>query len=289
MVRGFESSCISYKIPFYPRTSTEGTNDTFGSDINGNFLGCLELFAEYDPFLAGDIEKYTSPVRSHASYLSSTTCDEFVNLMGSRLKETILNQLKIAKYCSFSIDSTHDITHMNQLTLTIRYVMANGNPIEIFLKFVPITSHTGHSLFEVIKGTFYGEMGIEFKDCRGQTFDNASDMAGIYSGVQGRVLKINDKAVFTPCMAHSLNLSGTAAAESCTEAVTFFGFVQKIYVFLSSSPYRLELLCDELELIKSLLSQNDSINRMTENLEAYKKVLQTLGNDSLQKKDIQYE
>ena len=63
-------------------------------------------------------------------------------------------------------------------------------------------------------------------------------MSDIYSGVQARVLKINDQAVFIPCMAHSLNLSGTAAAESCTEAVTFFGVVQKIYVFLSSSPYR---------------------------------------------------
>ena len=42
-----------------------GTNETFGSDNNGNFLGCLELLAEYDPFLAGHIEKYTSAGRGH--------------------------------------------------------------------------------------------------------------------------------------------------------------------------------------------------------------------------------
>ena len=132
--------------------------------------------------------------------------------MGSRVKETILNELKIAKYYSFSVDSTPDITHMDQLTFTIRYVMANGNLNERFLKFVPITCHTGHSLFEVIKSTLCGDMGIGFEDCRGQTFDNASNMAGIYSGVQARVLKINDKAVFIPCMAHSSNLSGTAVA-----------------------------------------------------------------------------
>ena len=92
----------------------KGTNETFGSDNNGDFLGCLELLAEYDPFLAGHIEKYASAGRGHTSYLSSTTCDEFVNLMGSRVKETILNELKIAKYYSFSVDSTPDITHQGQ-------------------------------------------------------------------------------------------------------------------------------------------------------------------------------
>ena len=38
--------------------SLRATNETFGNDNNGNFLGCLELLAEYDPFLAGHIEKY---------------------------------------------------------------------------------------------------------------------------------------------------------------------------------------------------------------------------------------
>ena len=37
-----------------------------------------------DPFLAGHIEKYASHGRGDTSYLSSITCDEFVNLMGSR-------------------------------------------------------------------------------------------------------------------------------------------------------------------------------------------------------------
>ena len=114
-----------------------GTNETFGSYNNGNFLGCLELLAEYDPFLAGHIEKYASAGRGHASYLSSTTCDEFVCLMGNRVKEVILNELKIAKYYSFSVDSTPDITHMDQLTFTLRYVMINGYPIEIRAHHLP--------------------------------------------------------------------------------------------------------------------------------------------------------
>ena len=29
-----------------------GSNEVFGSEHNGNYLGCIELLAEYDPFLA---------------------------------------------------------------------------------------------------------------------------------------------------------------------------------------------------------------------------------------------
>ena len=34
-------------------------------------------------------------------------------------------------------------------------------------------------------------------------------------------------------MAHSLNLSGISAAESCVNGVSLFGFVEKLYVFFS--------------------------------------------------------
>ena len=55
--------------------------------------------------------------------------------------------------------------------------------------------------------------------------------AGKYSGVQARVLEENNKASYIPCMAHSLNLSGVSAAESCVNAVSFFGFVEKLLRF----------------------------------------------------------
>ena len=58
-----------------------GTDEKFGSLSNGNFLGCLELLAEYDPFLAAHIERYGNSGRGIGSYLSSKTSDEFIRLM----------------------------------------------------------------------------------------------------------------------------------------------------------------------------------------------------------------
>ena len=48
-------------------------------------------------------------------------------------------------------------------------------------------------------------------------------MSGIYPGVQARFREKNSLAEWIPCSAHSLNLVGVAAAESCTAAVSYFG------------------------------------------------------------------
>ncbi|KAI4874293.1 hypothetical protein NFI96_004460 [Prochilodus magdalenae] len=51
-----------------------------------------------------------------------------------------------------------------------------GKIFERFLKFLPIFSHTGESLFDSVTGVLQ-DMHIDIKNCRGQCFDNASNMA----------------------------------------------------------------------------------------------------------------
>ncbi|KAB0790847.1 hypothetical protein PPYR_14870, partial [Photinus pyralis] len=46
------------------------------------------------------------------------------------------------------------------------------------------------------------------QDCRGQTYDNASNMSGRYSGLQARLKEKCEFTSFVPCSAHSLNLAG---------------------------------------------------------------------------------
>ncbi|XP_064419092.1 zinc finger MYM-type protein 1-like [Latimeria chalumnae] len=238
-------------------------------------------------------------------HLSSTICEEFIKLVADKVQQDIVDELKLAKYFSFSVDSTPDISHTDQMTFTVRYVLNNTTPVERFLKFVPVTSHSGLHLFNVISETLSDELNINLKDYRGQTYDNASNMSGTYSGVQARVLDVNKKAVYIPCMSHSLNLCGVAAAESCTDAITFFGFVQKLYVFFSGSTYRWGLLRDSLKektsedrkrnLFPKRLSDTrwsaraDALRSLSCNYESYKSVLQALGADTLQKSDTRAE
>ena len=52
-----------------------GENKNLGSQHNGNYLGILELIAQYDPFLSSHLAKYGNQGRGRPSYLSSTICE----------------------------------------------------------------------------------------------------------------------------------------------------------------------------------------------------------------------
>ena len=212
-----------------------GTTEQLGCANNGNYLGCLELVSKFDPFLAQHLEVYGNKGKGSVSYLSSTICDEFILLLAEKVKSTIVREIKDAKYYGVSIDSTPDVSHIDQLTVIFRYVMQDGSAVERFLQYVVIEHHDGEYLFGKLQEVLEAN-GIDLMDCRGQSYDNASNMSGVYSGVQARVCKINPLAQWVPCAAHSLNLVGVAAAESCLEAVKYFGLIQAVYNFVSISP-----------------------------------------------------
>ncbi|KMQ83897.1 zinc finger mym-type protein 1, partial [Lasius niger] len=63
-----------------------GSSERFGSLKNGNFMMILETIAEFDPFLSTHIAQCGNPGSGKTSYLSSTTCNEFINLIASKVK-----------------------------------------------------------------------------------------------------------------------------------------------------------------------------------------------------------
>ena len=79
-------------------------------------------------------------------------------------------------------------------------------PVERFLTFLQIVkSHTGQNLAACLSN-YLASQSINFMDCRGQSYDNASNMSGHYGGMQPRLKLNNPLAVYIPCMANSLNL-----------------------------------------------------------------------------------
>ena len=138
-------------------------------------------------------------------------------------------------YYSISVDSTPDISHIDQLTFTVRYVHG-CEPIERFIKFIPIFSHGAKHLTDTVEN-FLKENNIPISNCRGQSYDNASNMSGRYTGLQARIRQLNEFAIYVPCAGHSVNLVGVAAAECCQVTITFFDFVQCLYSFFSGSTH----------------------------------------------------
>lgn len=214
-----------------------GSNELFSASHSGNYIGALEYLAEFDEFLASHIKKFGSAGRGNVSYLSSTICDEFIEILNKKMLETFVSEVKTAKYFSIIIDSTPDITHVDQLTFILRYVSEDGIPIERFFGFLPIYSHTGESLEnEVLKNLEI--LGLDICSCRGQSYDNAANMSGKYNGLQNRIKKHSQTAHYVPCASHSLNLIVSSASESCLQAITYFNLLENVYTFFSASTHR---------------------------------------------------
>ena len=216
--------------------SFRDSNEIVGSVHNGNYLGCLELVAEFDPLLAEHIQKRANKGRGHVSYLSSTICDEFIHVLSRDVLDHILTEIIEAKYFAVSVDSTPHISHVDQLTIIFRYMTSKG-PVERFVTFIPIEEHTGEGLATKLLD-FMENTRISIKDCRGQSYDNAANMSGRFNGMQAKIKEHNNLAEYIPCCAHSLNLVGQCAVGCCSEAVTFFDFVNNLFVFFSASTSR---------------------------------------------------
>ena len=222
-----------------------GDDDCIGSPHNGLYLGTIELVANFSPFMKEHIKKYAKVGKGKVSYLSKTICDEFIELIGTTLLDTIVKELKKCKFYSVSLDSTPDITKIDQLTLIVRYVLPTG-PVERYLTFLNMNDHTGEELAQSLL-KFLKKHGIDVKDCRGQSYDNASNMSGKYIGCQAKIKELNKFAVFIPCFSHSLNLVGKCAVDSCSEAIRYFDFVNSLYNFFSASTGRWAILTQALK------------------------------------------
>lgn len=124
---------------------------------------------------------------------------------------------------------------------------------------------------------------IDVSFLRGQAYNNAKNMSGIYSGLQARIREISPLADFVPCSAHSLNFIGSCAASCRKEANSFFNFVQNIYTFFSASTHRWNLL-KVSSTLKNLSETRwsarvNACKALNKNWETIKTTLYKLSND----------
>lgn len=220
-----------------------GDNDELGDIHNGNFLGLLELISHYDSIMREHLEKVKEyrqkGERLPSHYLSWRSQNEFIELCGQHVQNTILEERLQSIYFSIICDATPDISNVEQNTLLLRYVSNDVNGKgwiinERFIEFIDFAKKTGKEIANMIEGALQRH-GIDIADCRGQGYDNGSNMSGKVKGVQAQIIQVNPLATFSPCASHTLNLVGVHAVQSCKEMSTFFGCVNRLYTLFSAS------------------------------------------------------
>ncbi|KAL4131234.1 hypothetical protein QTP88_008575 [Uroleucon formosanum] len=223
-----------------------GTTDVLFAKGNGKFLCIIVMLAKFDPIMEEHLRRIKDE-ETRVHYLSHDIQDELIQIMANEIRQKIISLIKVAKYFTVVMDCTPDIGHQEQLTILIRIVnMGESNESdptiqEYFLDFVDVNSTTRLNLSEILikQLELYN---INIGDCRGQAYDNGSNMVGKYQGVQTRISNINPRAFFTPCAAHSLNLVLCDAAQNSPRAISFFGSVRRVYTLFSASTNRWSII-----------------------------------------------
>ncbi|XP_050875573.1 uncharacterized protein LOC127079199 [Lathyrus oleraceus] len=233
-----------------------GSKEKLYEDSNDNFLGLIEMLAEFDPIIQEHVRRVATQ-KIHIHYLGNKIQNDLISLLGSAIKIEIIRKIKQAKYFSVILDCTPDISHQEQMSLIIRYVDISSASISIeesFLGFLNVNDTTDKWLFDVLQNELK-ELGLDLFDVRRQGYDNGSNMKGKHQGVQKRFLDRNLRAFYTPCGCHSLNLILCDMANSCNKARIFFGVIQRIYTIFANSTKKWKILKDNVKgLTPKLLS-----------------------------------
>lgn len=226
-------------------TALRGNEGKFSSKnqfSEGNFLQTVRLVANYDPILS----KLINCEKSKIKYLSHTIVDELIGILSSDLLKTICNEIKLCQCFSIIMDSTLDITKLDQLSVIIRYTVIHfeEKKLEVKESFVGFfeLKHHGAADYTQMIYEILSKLDLDINKCRGQGYDGASVMSGVHSGVQTRIKELVPSASYIHCCSHNLNLVISDAAKCHSKVLNFFDTVQAIFNFFASSAPRWALL-----------------------------------------------
>ena len=128
------------------------TNDTIGNFHNGNFLSQVEMLAQFDVTMNKLISK---PART-VTYLSHDIQNELIDILYTNVVQNIIEEVLHEKYYSLILDTTQDVSKIDQLSLVLRYVQINqkkepsNNIIESFLGCFSINDQTSSGFKDVV-------------------------------------------------------------------------------------------------------------------------------------------
>ncbi|XP_026471498.1 zinc finger MYM-type protein 1-like [Ctenocephalides felis] len=211
-----------------------------------NFMSILRLLSNYDAVLK---ELLLNP-KGAINYLSPLIQNEIISLLGTAVRNNIISEIKKAPFLTIILDTTQDLSKIDQLSLVFRYISigedGNNVPKELkicqsFLRFVAVNDSRAEGLkIEIL--SIFNQYGIDLTKCRGQGYDGANVMSSVYGGLQFLIKEHAPNADYVHCAAHALNLVLNDAAKHVREVSTFFDNLEKIYTFFGNSIQRWSML-----------------------------------------------
>ncbi|CAM4983524.1 unnamed protein product [Rotaria socialis] len=201
---------------------------------------------------------------------SSKIHSDSIYVINQQTKPTISNRKCFSLIC----DETCDESTLEQLCFGIRSVNDNYEIFEDVLGLYELSRQNAEAIVEVIFDILT-RCGLNISDCRGQSYDGASSMSGIYGSVSDLVLKQQSKAFFVHCNAHCLDLAVHDLTNECPTISNCILFTKDIIDFVRRSPKRLSILKEISNQLSMPYSNLASLcpTRWTRRAESYNSLL----------------
>lgn len=212
-------------------------DDSTSTDSNkGNFLAVLNLMAEGDSVL----KEHLDYGKKNAKYTSKTVQNELIVIIGNYIRSQIAKSLSEAD-AVFSIiadEVTDRYANQEIMSLCLRFIEEDPHPEikEIFYDFIHLQRTTGEEIAKQILCNLKNN-NLDVHKVRGQSYDGASAMSSENVGVQGRIKRVEPKALYTHCKSHVLNLSIGASCK-LPPVRNMIDNINESYLFFHNSPKR---------------------------------------------------
>jgi hypothetical protein len=203
--------------------SLRGHREGIDSNNRGNFLELVKLLSNNHGPLKRHIEQIEGKKKNRLTFLSNVTQNHLLNIISEVIRSKILNEVKRSGQFAVIIDTTTDVSNLEQFTFILRYVNEEGLVQERLVSLVTASDATGLGMFEVFC-EITNKYNIEWKtQLIAQAYDGAASMQGQYSGLKTRIQNENPNAIYIWCCAHLFNLVVVDTCDCCIVSKRFFG------------------------------------------------------------------
>jgi len=196
-------------------------------EASGNFAQLLTLRQD-------DCSQLNQWMKRHKTYDSPDIQNEMLMLMSHSVLRKVTAMVKQSEAFSVIVDGTQDCTHTEQQSVCIRFVDEHLKPREMFVGLCATASTTGQAIAALILDVLL-RLDLPATKLRGQTFDGAANMSGIYNGAQAVIQKDYPLATFVHCGSHCTNLVAQNACEASPVVRDAIAVVHELGVFFHQS------------------------------------------------------
>lgn len=171
----------------------------------------------------------------NACYISRTAQNDLLSCMKEYIQGKIIEDFmkqastNRALFYGIQADEVRDVSNWEQLGIVIRYV-EDCTPVEQLVEFTTCGDVTGEAVCQNLIKCLQS-LNVDPTQCKAQTYDGASSMAGYINGCAVNFMNVAPDAYYYHCGSHSLSHALSKACK-CQEIQNMMSTLQTLAIFV---------------------------------------------------------